>query len=78
MQILQEYTTCVALTETSDAKLKENIQEINTKECYEAAKHIKPKAYNFIKDEDKKSNLGFVADNIKDAKMPKEWDNIIY
>ena len=25
--------TCVALTETSDAKLKENIKEVNTKEC---------------------------------------------
>ena len=70
--------TCVALTETSDAKLKENIKEINTKECYKAVKYIKPKTYNFIKDEDKKSNLGFIADDIKDAKIPKEWDNIIY
>ena len=70
--------TCVASTETSDAKLKENIKEINTKECYKAVKYIKPKTYNFIKDEDKKSNFGFIADDIKDAKMPKEWDNIIY
>ena len=70
--------TCVALTETSDAKLKENIKEIDTKECYKAVKYIKPKTYNFIKDEDKKSNLGFIADDIKDAKMPSEWDNIIY
>ena len=70
--------TCVALTETSDAKLKENIKEIDTKECYKAVKYIKPKTYNFIKDEDKKSNLGFIADDIKNAKMPSEWDNIIY
>ena len=70
--------TCVALTETSDAKLKENIKEVNTKECYKAVKYIKPKTYNFINDESKKSNIGFVADDIKDAKMPKEWDNIIY
>ena len=70
--------TCVALTETSDAKLKENIQGINSKECHKAVKYIKPKTYNFIKDEDKKSNLGFKADDIKDAKTPKEWDNIIY
>ena len=69
--------TCVALTETSDAKLKENIKEIDTKECYKVVKYIKPKTYNFIKD-DKKSNLGFIADDIKDAKMPKEMDNIIY
>ena len=70
--------TCVALTETSDAKLKENIKEVNTKECYKAVKYIKPKTYNFIKDESKKSHIGFVADDIKDAKMPPEWDNIIY
>ena len=70
--------TCVALTETSDALLKENIKEVNTKECYKAVKYIKPKTYNFIKDEDKKSNLGFIADDLKDAKLPKEWDNILY
>ena len=68
--------TCVALTETSDAKLKENIREANIKECYKAVKYIKPKTYNFINDEDKKSHIGFIADDIKDAKMPKEWDNI--
>ena len=70
--------TCVALTETSDAKIKENIQEVNIKDCYKAVKYIKPKTYNFINDESKKSNIGFIADDIKDAKMPKEWDNIIY
>ena len=70
--------TCVALTETSDSKLKENIKEVNTKECYKTVKYIKPKTYNFISDEDKKSHIGFVADDIKDAKMPPEWDNIIY
>ena len=70
--------TCVALTETSDSKLKENIKEVNTKDCYKAVKYIKPKTYNFINDEDKRSHIGFIADDIKDAKMPKEWDNIIY
>ena len=70
--------TCVALTETSDSKLKENIKEVNTKECYKNVKYIKPKTYNFIDDENKKSHIGFVADDIKDAKMPPEWDNIIY
>ena len=70
--------TCVALTETSDSKLKENIKEVNTKECYKTVKYIKPKTYNFINDENKKSHIGFVADDIKDAKMPSEWDNIIY
>ena len=57
--------TCVALTETSDSKLKENIKEANTKECYKAVKYIKPKTYNFTNDEGKKSHIGFVADDIK-------------
>ena len=26
----------------------------------------------------KKSHIGFIADDIKDAKMPSEWDNIVY
>ena len=60
--------TCVALTETSDAKLKENIKEIDTKECYKAVKYIKPKTYNFIKDEDKKSNLGLLQMILKTLK----------
>ena len=48
--------TCVALTETSDSKLKENVKEANIKECYKAVKYIKPKTYNFINDEDKKKS----------------------
>ena len=47
--------TCVALTETSDSKLKENIKEINTKDCYKTVNHIKPKTYDFLNDEIKKS-----------------------
>ena len=70
--------TCVALTETSDAKLKENVKEVNTKECYKVVKYVKPITYNFTKDEDKKSNIGFIADDVKDAKMPKEWDIMYY
>ena len=70
--------TCTALIETSDAKLKENIKEVNNRECYKVVKYIQPKTYNFINDEEKKSNLGFIADDVKDAKIPPEWDNIIY
>ena len=70
--------TCTALIETSDFKLKENIKEVNTKDCYSVVKYIKPKTFNFAKDEDKKSNLGFIADDVKNAKLPPEWDNIIF
>ena len=70
--------TCAALIETSDFKLKENIKEVNIKDCYSVVKYIKPKTFNFAKDEDKKSNLGFIADDVKNAKLPPEWDNIIF
>ena len=53
--------TCVALTETSDSKLKENIKEANTRECYKAVKYIKPKTYNFTNDEGKKSHIGWIC-----------------
>ena len=70
--------TCTALIETSDFKLKENVKEVNTKDCYSVVKYIKPKTFTFVKDEDKKSNLGFIADDVKNAKLPPEWDNIIF
>ena len=70
--------TCTAVIETSDVKLKENIKEVNNRECYKVVKYIQPKTYIFINDEEKKSNLGFIADDVKDAKLPEEWDNIIF
>ena len=70
--------TCTALIETSDVKLKENIKEVNNRECYKVVKYIQPKTYIVINDEEKKSNLGFIADDVKDAKLPEEWDNIFY
>ena len=50
---------------------------MNTKDCYSVVKYVKPKTFTFVKDEDKKSNLGFIADDVKNAKLPPEWDNII-
>ena len=70
--------TCSALIETSDKKLKDNIKEVNDKECYNVVNYIRPKTFNLITDEDKRSNIGFVADDFKDAKMPKEWDNVVF
>ena len=51
---------------------------MNNRECYKVVKYIQPKTYIFINDEEKKSNLGFIADDVKDAKLPEEWDNIIF
>ena len=42
-------------TETSDARLKEDIKETSSKTCYVIVKYIKPKEFNFIGKEEKKS-----------------------
>ena len=70
--------TCSALIETSDKKLKENIKEVNDKECYRVVNYIRPKTFNLISDENKRSDIGFIADDFKDIKMPKEWDNVVF
>ena len=61
---------------SSDSKLKENIKEINNKECMKILKYIKPKTFNFKGKE--QSELGFIADDWLKADMPKEWQNLVW
>ena len=51
------------------------MQEVNTKDCYKVVQCVKPKAYNFTKDEDRKRNLGLVSDVTK-VELPKEWSSV--
>ena len=67
--------TCVALTETSDKNLKEDIKTITTK-CSNIVKKIKVKKYTMKNDEKKRTNIGFVAQEVKSA-IPKEFENIV-
>ena len=67
--------TCVALTETSDKNLKEDIKTITTK-CSNIVKKIKVKKYAMKNDEKKRTNIGFVAQEVKSA-IPKEFENIV-
>ena len=62
-------------TETSDARLKEDIKEINSKTCYDIVKYIKPKEFNFIGKEGKE--IGFIAQDIPNSKMPKHWSKMV-
>ena len=64
-----------AATETSDARLKEDIKEINSKTCYDIVKYIKPKEFNFIGKEEKE--IGFIAQDIPNSKMPKHWSKMV-
>ena len=62
-------------TETSDARLKEDIKEINSKACYDIVKYIKPKEFNFVGKEER--DLGFIAQDITNSKMPKHWTKMV-
>ena len=62
-------------TETSDGRLKENLSEINSKTCYDIVKYIKPKEFNFIGKEERE--IGFIAQDILNSKMPKHWSKIV-
>ena len=71
--------TCSASVETSDKKLKENIKEVNDKECYRVVNYIRPTTFKLISDETKRSDIGFIADDdFIDIIMPSEWDNVVF
>ena len=62
-------------TEASDARLKEDIKEINSKMCYDIVKYIKPKEFNFVGKEERE--IGFIAQDIPNSKMPKSWSKMV-
>ena len=62
-------------TETSDARLKEDIKEISSKTCYDIVKYIKPKEFNFTGKEERE--IGFIAQDIPNSKMPKHWSKLV-
>ena len=67
--------TCVALTQTSDKRLKTDIQSITTN-CSNIVKKKDVRKYKFINDKEEKTNLGFIADEVEEA-IPKEFTNIV-
>ena len=62
-------------TETSDARLKQDIKEINSKTCYDIVQYIKPKEFNFVGKEERE--VGFIAQDIPNSKMPKHWSKMV-
>ena len=61
---------------SSDSRLKENINEVSTKTCYDIVKFIKVKEFNF---KDKKNKqVGFIAQDILNSKIASnEWSNFV-
>ena len=67
--------TCVDLIETSDRRLKENIEDVD-EECSEIVKKIKVKTYNLKSDDKKRNHIGFVAQEV-DEILPEKFEAVV-
>lgn len=54
------------LVQSSDRKLKDNIETINEKSAIELINSLQPVQYTFKKDKSQKLNMGFVAQDVKE------------
>lgn len=55
------------LSQSSDRKVKDNIETINEKSAIDLINSLQPVQYTFKKDENKKLNMGFVAQDVKEV-----------
>lgn len=55
------------LVQSSDRKIKDNIETINEKSAIELINSLQPVQYIFKKDKSKKLNMGFVAQDVKEV-----------
>ena len=67
--------SCLSLTETSDKRLKNNIEDVD-EDCSEIVKKVEVKTYNMKNDDKKKSHIGFVAQDVKEI-LPKKFEAVV-
>ena len=67
--------TCVDLIETSDKRLKDNIENVD-KDCSEIVKSVIVKTYNLKNDDKKKNHIGFIAQEIKEI-LPEKFEAVV-
>ena len=67
--------TCVDLVETSDKRLKNNIEDVD-EDCSEIVKKVNVKTYNLKSDDKKKNHIGFIAQEIK-AILPEKFEAVV-
>jgi hypothetical protein len=58
--------TCTSLVETSDIRVKENIEEVDDQYSLNKILQVNVKSYNFINDQNKKLHSGVIAQEIKE------------
>ena len=66
---------CNALFETSDKRLKENIEDVD-EDCSDIVKKINVKTFNMKGDEQKKNHIGFIADELQEL-LPKKFEGVV-
>ena len=59
-------TSCTSFIETSDIRMKENINNIEISESCSKINKLNVKSYNYIKDETKKKHYGLIAQEVLD------------
>ena len=67
--------TCVALTETSNERLMDDIDIVHS-DCSEIVNKIKAKNYYMKSDKKKRQHIGFVAQDVKEV-IPDEIENVV-
>ena len=67
--------TCVDLIETSDKRLKDNIENVD-KDCSQIVKNVNVKTYNLKNDDKKKNHIGFIAQEIKEI-LPEKFEAVV-
>ena len=67
--------SCLSLTETSDKRLKDNIEDVD-EDCSEIVKKVEVKTYNMKNDDKKKRHIGFVAQDVKEI-LPKKFEAVV-
>ena len=66
---------CNALFETSDKRLKENIEDVD-EDCSNIVRKINVKTFNMKGDEQKKNHIGFIADELQEL-LPKKFEGVV-
>ena len=67
--------TAFDLIETSDKRLKDNIEDVD-EDCSEIVKKVEVKTYNMKSDDKKKSHIGFIAQDVKEI-LPKKFEAVV-
>ena len=67
--------TCVDLVETSEKRLKANIEDVD-EDCSKIVKKVHVKTYNLKSDDKKKNPIGFKAQEIKEI-LPEKFEAVV-